>query len=78
MLLGVRYVWKFFFVQGIPILMLLDFSVWFLLIQFEALAFGSTAMCGRNTFWFWVISAVPFYCATWEKYVDLWLMPLKL
>ncbi|KAG6429832.1 hypothetical protein SASPL_107886 [Salvia splendens] len=35
---------------------------------FEALAFGSTAMCGRNTFWFWVISAVPFYCATWENY----------
>ncbi|XP_076957397.1 choline/ethanolaminephosphotransferase 1-like isoform X1 [Bidens hawaiensis] len=34
----------------------------------EALAFGSTVMCGRNTFWFWVISAVPFYCATWEHY----------
>ncbi|KAK1409700.1 hypothetical protein QVD17_36229 [Tagetes erecta] len=34
----------------------------------EALAFGSTAMCGRNTFWFWVISAVPFYSATWEHY----------
>ncbi|XP_071734644.1 choline/ethanolaminephosphotransferase 1-like isoform X1 [Rutidosis leptorrhynchoides] len=34
----------------------------------EALAFGSTAMCGRNTFWFWVISAVPFYGATWEHY----------
>ncbi|KAM0989802.1 hypothetical protein ACFX2C_008399 [Malus domestica] len=35
---------------------------------FEALAFGSTAMCGRSTFWFWVISAVPFYFATWESY----------
>ncbi|KAK3421774.1 choline/ethanolaminephosphotransferase 1 [Eucalyptus grandis] len=35
---------------------------------FEALAFASTAMCGRYTFWFWVISAVPFYCATWEHY----------
>ncbi|KAF3678297.1 Choline/ethanolaminephosphotransferase 1, partial [Capsicum annuum] len=35
---------------------------------FEALAFGSTAMCGRNVFWFWVISAVPFYFATWESY----------
>ncbi|KAL7091115.1 hypothetical protein ABFS83_12G084100 [Erythranthe nasuta] len=35
---------------------------------FEALAFGSTAMCGPSTFWFWVISAVPFYCATWEHY----------
>ncbi|KAK2978886.1 hypothetical protein RJ640_030935 [Escallonia rubra] len=35
---------------------------------FEALAFGSTAMCGRSTFWFWVISAVPFYGATWEHY----------
>ncbi|XP_072967041.1 choline/ethanolaminephosphotransferase 1-like [Typha angustifolia] len=35
---------------------------------FEALAFGSTAMCGRNTFWFWVIAAVPFYFATWEHF----------
>ncbi|XP_044489780.1 choline/ethanolaminephosphotransferase 1 [Mangifera indica] len=35
---------------------------------FEAMAFGSTAMCGRYTFWFWVISAVPFYLATWEHY----------
>ncbi|KAI5678753.1 hypothetical protein M9H77_09703 [Catharanthus roseus] len=35
---------------------------------FEAVAFGSTAMCGRSTFWFWVISAVPFYCATWEHF----------
>ncbi|KAI3467176.1 hypothetical protein Pfo_023839 [Paulownia fortunei] len=35
---------------------------------FESLAFGSTAMCGGSTFWFWVISAVPFYCATWEHY----------
>ncbi|GFP89506.1 choline/ethanolaminephosphotransferase 1 [Phtheirospermum japonicum] len=35
---------------------------------FESLAFGSTAMCGRNAFWFWVISTVPFYCVTWESY----------
>ncbi|KAK6921834.1 CDP-alcohol phosphatidyltransferase, partial [Dillenia turbinata] len=35
---------------------------------FEAMAFGSTAMCGRYSFWFWVIAAVPFYCATWEHY----------
>lgn len=35
---------------------------------FESLAFGSTAMCGRNTFWFWLISAVPFYGATWEHF----------
>ncbi|KAK2994337.1 hypothetical protein RJ640_017849 [Escallonia rubra] len=35
---------------------------------FEALAFGSTAVCGRSTFWLWVISAVPFYFATWEHY----------
>uniref|UniRef100_A0A1D1Y2B4 Putative CDP-alcohol phosphatidyltransferase class-I family protein 3 n=1 Tax=Anthurium amnicola TaxID=1678845 RepID=A0A1D1Y2B4_9ARAE len=35
---------------------------------FESLAFGSTAMCGKATFWFWVISAVPFYCATWEHF----------
>ncbi|KAK2994339.1 hypothetical protein RJ640_017851 [Escallonia rubra] len=34
----------------------------------EALAFGSTAVCGRSTFWFWVISAIPFYGATWEHY----------
>ncbi|RVX06176.1 Choline/ethanolaminephosphotransferase 1 [Vitis vinifera] len=34
---------------------------------FETMAFGSTAMCGRTSFWFWVISAVPFYCATWEQ-----------
>ncbi|XP_064982695.1 choline/ethanolaminephosphotransferase 1 isoform X1 [Musa acuminata AAA Group] len=35
---------------------------------FEALAFGSTGMCGRATFWFWVIAAVPFYFATWEHF----------
>lgn len=35
---------------------------------FESLAFGSSAMCGSATFWFWFISAVPFYCATWEHY----------
>ncbi|XP_039122709.1 choline/ethanolaminephosphotransferase 1-like [Dioscorea cayenensis subsp. rotundata] len=35
---------------------------------FEALAFGSTAMCGRMTFWFWVISTVTFYFATWEHF----------
>ncbi|KAH1040707.1 hypothetical protein J1N35_042450 [Gossypium stocksii] len=35
---------------------------------FETMAFGSTAMCGRDSFWFWVISAVPFYGATWEHY----------
>ncbi|XP_071926421.1 choline/ethanolaminephosphotransferase 1-like isoform X1 [Coffea arabica] len=35
---------------------------------FEAVAFGSTAMSGRTTFWFWVISAVPFYFASWEHF----------
>nr|GMD13499.1 choline/ethanolaminephosphotransferase 1 [Ipomoea batatas]GMD15204.1 choline/ethanolaminephosphotransferase 1 [Ipomoea batatas] len=25
-------------------------------------------MCGPATFWFWFISAVTFYCATWEHY----------
>ncbi|KAI4357915.1 hypothetical protein L6164_001831 [Bauhinia variegata] len=35
---------------------------------FESIAFGSTAMCGGDTFWFWLISAVPFYSATWEHY----------
>jgi hypothetical protein len=34
--------------------------------QLEALAFGSTAMCGRATFWWWLISAVTFFGATWE------------
>ncbi|WVZ02622.1 hypothetical protein V8G54_023428 [Vigna mungo] len=33
---------------------------------FESLAFGSTAMCGRGTFWWWLISAITFYGATWE------------
>ncbi|KAF8389857.1 hypothetical protein HHK36_024374 [Tetracentron sinense] len=37
---------------------------------FETLAFGSTAMCGRSAFWFWVISAIPFYGATWEQVDD--------
>lgn len=35
---------------------------------FETLAFGSTAMCGRSSFWFWILSAVPFYGATWEHF----------
>ncbi|KAF6166342.1 hypothetical protein GIB67_015888 [Kingdonia uniflora] len=35
---------------------------------FETLAFGSTAMCGKDAFWFWVISAIPFYLATWEHF----------
>ncbi|KAJ6312451.1 hypothetical protein OIU77_014055 [Salix suchowensis] len=35
---------------------------------FESMAFGSTAMCGRDSFWFWLISAVPFYGATWEHF----------
>jgi hypothetical protein len=39
----------------------------FVVFQFESLAFGSTAMCGRDSFWFWLISAVPFYGATWEQ-----------
>ncbi|XVF43366.1 hypothetical protein PTKIN_Ptkin02bG0034700 [Pterospermum kingtungense] len=38
------------------------------LTMFETMAFGSTAMCGRDSFWFWVISAVPFYGATWEHF----------
>ncbi|KAA3453311.1 choline/ethanolaminephosphotransferase 1-like isoform X1 [Gossypium australe] len=32
------------------------------------MAVGSTAICERDTFWFWVISAIPFYGATWEHY----------
>ncbi|XP_020522671.1 choline/ethanolaminephosphotransferase 1 isoform X2 [Amborella trichopoda] len=35
---------------------------------FEALAFGSSVMCGGNIFWFWVIAAVTFYTATWEHF----------
>lgn len=42
-----------------------DTLLWY--FQFEALAFGSTAMCGRNTFWWWLISAITFYGATWEQ-----------
>ncbi|KAL7171340.1 hypothetical protein ACSBR2_036066 [Camellia fascicularis] len=38
------------------------------LIMFASLAFGSTIMSGGTTFWFWVITAVPFYLATWEHY----------
>ncbi|XP_022734981.1 choline/ethanolaminephosphotransferase 1-like isoform X1 [Durio zibethinus] len=32
------------------------------------MAYGSTSMCGRDAFWFWVIAAVAFYGATWEHY----------
>ncbi|KAJ3691073.1 hypothetical protein LUZ61_020237 [Rhynchospora tenuis] len=35
---------------------------------FEALAFGSSIMCGRYTYFFWVIAAIPFYLATWEHF----------
>ncbi|GMP83067.1 hypothetical protein CsSME_00037127 [Camellia sinensis var. sinensis] len=35
---------------------------------FASLAFGSTILSGGTTFWFWVITAVPFYLATWEHY----------
>ena len=35
---------------------------------FETMAYGSTAMCGRDTFWFWIISAIPFIGSTWETY----------
>lgn len=35
---------------------------------FEALAFGSTTMSGKTTFWFWVVSAIPFFFATWEYF----------
>ncbi|MBA0667783.1 hypothetical protein Goklo_000823 [Gossypium klotzschianum] len=38
-----------------------------ILFQFETMAFGSTAMCGGDSFWFWVISSIPFYGATWEQ-----------
>ncbi|TVU12157.1 hypothetical protein EJB05_45787 [Eragrostis curvula] len=35
---------------------------------FEALALGSTLMCGRLTIFFWMVAAVPFYLATWEHF----------
>ncbi|KAK5826283.1 hypothetical protein PVK06_021200 [Gossypium arboreum] len=35
---------------------------------FETMDFGSTAMCGGDSFWFWVILSIPFYGATWEHY----------
>ncbi|KAI3970945.1 hypothetical protein MKX01_024592 [Papaver californicum] len=45
--------------------------------MFEALAFGSTAMCGRNTFWFWVIAAVSFYGTTWEHFfTNILILPV--
>ncbi|XP_066167738.1 choline/ethanolaminephosphotransferase 1 isoform X2 [Oryza sativa Japonica Group] len=44
---------------------------------FEALALGSTLMCGRFTFCFWVIAAVPFYLATWEHFfTNTLILPL--
>ncbi|KAG8493141.1 hypothetical protein CXB51_010513 [Gossypium anomalum] len=36
-------------------------------LQLVIMAVGSTAICERDTFWFWVISAIPFYEATWEQ-----------
>ncbi|CAJ2638606.1 unnamed protein product [Trifolium pratense] len=43
----------------------------------EALAFGSTAMCGRATFWWWLISAVTFFGATWEYYfINTLILPV--
>ncbi|KAK6941131.1 S-adenosylmethionine synthetase, C-terminal [Dillenia turbinata] len=57
---------------------------------FEAMAFGSTAVCGRDSFRFWVTAAVPFYYATWEHICTLaycscqlhihgfWLMPVPI
>ncbi|CAI8595782.1 unnamed protein product [Vicia faba] len=43
----------------------------------EALAFGSTAMCGRSTFWWWLISAITFFGATWEYYfINTLILPV--
>lgn len=39
-----------------------------LVCAFESMAYGSTAMCKGDAWWFWFLSAVPFYCATWESY----------
>uniref|UniRef100_A0A0E0L933 Choline/ethanolaminephosphotransferase 1 n=1 Tax=Oryza punctata TaxID=4537 RepID=A0A0E0L933_ORYPU len=48
-----------------------------MLLMFEALALGSTLMCGRFTFCFWVIAAVPFYLATWEHFfTNTLILPL--
>eukprot|EP00249_Psilotum_nudum_P017622 c26412_g1_i1 orf=200-1369(+) len=35
---------------------------------FEAMAFGNSVMSGTHTLWFWVISTVPFYGASWEHF----------
>ncbi|KAH7283004.1 hypothetical protein KP509_35G056000 [Ceratopteris richardii] len=35
---------------------------------FETMAFGNSVMSGRHTMWFWVISSIPFYGATWEHF----------
>lgn len=33
------------------------------------MAFASSVMSGKLSFWFWVIATIPFYGATWERYV---------
>ncbi|XP_022945416.1 choline/ethanolaminephosphotransferase 1-like isoform X2 [Cucurbita moschata] len=38
-------------------------------LHFESLAFGVTVACGMNTFFLWVIAAIPSYGATWEQQV---------
>lgn len=35
---------------------------------FETMAFGNSVMSGKHTMWFWAISSIPFYGATWEHF----------
>lgn len=35
---------------------------------FETMAFGNSVMSGKHTIWFWAISSIPFYGATWEHF----------
>lgn len=35
---------------------------------FETMAFGNSVMSGKHTMWFWAISSIPFFGATWEHF----------
>lgn len=64
----VRYVFLLFSYRQVTVAKVSPSRFTYAVYQFEALAFANTAMCGgRLTFWYWVISAVPFYLATWEQ-----------
>jgi ethanolaminephosphotransferase len=44
--------------------------------SFENMAFASSVMAGKLSFWFWVIATIPFYGATWESFfTDTLILP---